>query len=72
MNRQNRFIVAFALLSSLILNGGVKAQTSQATASDGTRVISAEDCTSERIGTAIPISAIGGTGSRRHSCFTKG
>jgi len=54
MNRRNGFAVllVFAALSS-------KAVSSQAPAVESTKVISAEDCTSERLGTAIPISAIG-------------
>src|SRR6185369_1974389 len=62
MNPQNRFslVLALVLLSSrLMLNGAVAAQTSQDVAPDATKVISAEDCTSERLGTSIPISAIG-------------
>jgi hypothetical protein len=62
MNLQNRFtvVVALALLSSaLMLNGAVAVQTPQAVASDETKVISAGDCTSERLGNAIPIAAIG-------------
>ena len=54
MNHRNGFAVllVFAALSS-------KAVSSQAPAVESTKVISAEDCTSERLGTAIPISAIG-------------
>src|SRR5881396_179874 len=62
MNRQNRFAVVATLAvltSALLCNGGVKAQTSQSAASEGTKMISPEDCTSERLGTTIPASAIG-------------
>ena len=54
MNRRNGFavVLAFALLS-------VKAQSSQAPATEAAKVISADDCTSERLGNTIPASAIG-------------
>jgi hypothetical protein len=62
MNRYLRFAVVAALallVLALVWNSGAEAQTSQATGSEGTKVISAEDCTSERLGTTIPPSAIG-------------
>ena len=62
MNRYLRFAVVAALallVLALVWNSGAKAQTSQATGSEGTKVISAEDCTSERLGATIPPSAIG-------------
>jgi len=50
MNRRNLSLLgALALLAVLISTGDLKAQS----------VISAEDCTSTRLGTAIPVSAIG-------------
>jgi hypothetical protein len=54
MNRRNGFAVllAFALLSS-------SAASSQAPSAEAAKAISAEDCTSERLGTTIPASAIG-------------
>ena len=54
MNRRYGFAVllVFAALSS-------NAVSSQSPAAEAARVISAEDCTSERLGTKIPISAIG-------------
>src|SRR5436190_6856911 len=54
MNRRNGFavVLAFAVLS-------VKAQSSQAPATEAAKVISADDCTSERLGNTIPASAIG-------------
>ena len=54
MNRRNGFAVllAFVALSS-------KAVSSQAPAAEAAKVISAEDCTSERLGTTIPASSIG-------------
>jgi pimeloyl-ACP methyl ester carboxylesterase len=54
MNRRNGFAVllAFMVLSS-------KAVSSQAPAAEAAKVISAEDCTSERLGTTISASAIG-------------
>jgi hypothetical protein len=48
------------LLSGVFVwNDGVKAQSLQTPASAPTRTIAAEDCTSDRLGTAIPVSAIG-------------
>ena len=61
MKRRNVFFLflAFATLPVvLIREEGMKAQ-SQAPAVEGARVISAEDCTPARLGTAIPVSAIG-------------
>ena len=54
MKRRNGFAVllAFMVLSS-------KAVSSQAPAAEAAKVISAEDCTSERLGTTISASAIG-------------
>ena len=74
MNRQNRFAVVATLAvltSALLCNGGVKAQTSQSAASEGTKMISPEDCTSERLGTHN--SGIGHrrAGRRSHSCRTQ-
>jgi feruloyl esterase len=62
MNRRNGFavvLVSAVLLATLASNDGARAQSSQTLASDAAKAISAEDCTSERLGTAIPISAIG-------------
>jgi pimeloyl-ACP methyl ester carboxylesterase len=54
MNRRNgvAVLLAFMVLSS-------KAVSSQAPAAEAAKVISAEDCTSERLGTTISASAIG-------------
>src|SRR5436853_3267226 len=54
MNRRNGFAVAlaFAVLS-------VQTQSSQAPAAEVAKVISADDCTSERVGNTIAASAIG-------------
>ena len=53
MNRRNGFAaLAFAVLS-------VQAQSSQAPAAEVAKVISADDCTSERVGNTIAASASG-------------
>ena len=61
MGRQNRFYFgAFvALAAVLMMTAGLKARSPQAPTTQATRVISTEDCTSARVGTAIPASAIG-------------
>ena len=61
MNHLNRsFVGALAAFAAvLILVGWLKALSPQAPGPQGTHTISAEDCTSGRLGTSIPISSIG-------------
>ena len=48
-----------ALAVVLLLSGGLKALSPQATVQQSSHTISAEDCVSSRLGTSIPISSIG-------------
>ena len=50
---------ALAALALLIPAGSLRARSPQAPAEQGTHVISPEDCTSARLGSSIPVSAIG-------------
>ena len=61
MNHQNRSLLwAFAaLLAAFIPAGSFQAQSAQAPTTQANKIISAEDCTSARLGTSIPVSAIG-------------
>src|SRR5947209_2141286 len=54
MNRRNGFAVVLVLA---VLS--VKAQSSQVPAAGAAKVISADDCTRDRLGTTVPASAIG-------------
>ena len=53
------FLALAALSAVLLWNEGLGAQASQAPTAEGAKVISAEDCTPARLGTAIPVAAIG-------------
>jgi hypothetical protein len=62
MNRHMGFALFFALAVAsavLIWNDGLRAQPSQAPTAETTKVISAEDCTLARLGSEIPVAAIG-------------
>ena len=61
MNRRNRsFLMALSALATLLISaGGLKARSAQTAAPQGSREITAEDCTSTKLGTGIPVSSIG-------------
>src|SRR5262245_53962633 len=61
MNHLNRFSLGAlaALLAVLIPASLLKARSPQNPAPQGTRAISSDDCTSAKLGSAIPVSAIG-------------
>jgi len=61
MNRRNRsFLMALSALATLLISaGGLKARSPQTAAPQGSREITAEDCTSTKLGTGIPDSSIG-------------
>ena len=62
MNRHIGFALFFALAvpsAVLIRHEGLRAQSSQAPTAESAKVISAEDCTPARLGTDIPVAAIG-------------
>jgi len=62
MNRRIGFALFFALAvvsAVLIRNEGLRAQPFQAPAAEAAKVIAAEDCTPARLGTEIPVAAIG-------------
>ena len=60
MRRPIRSLLAIAaLLATFLSVGSFDAQPAQAPTTQANVVISAEDCTSARLGTAIPVSAIG-------------
>ena len=53
------FLALTALSAVLIRDEGLRAQPSQAPTAEVAKLISPEDCTPDRLGTAIPVSAIG-------------
>ena len=53
------FLALTALSAVLIWNDGLRAQPFQAPAAEAAKVIAAEDCTPARLGTEIPVAAIG-------------
>ena len=62
MNRHIGFALFLALVvlsAVLIRDEGLRAQSSQAPTAEAAKLISAEDCTQARLGTAIPVAAIG-------------
>jgi pimeloyl-ACP methyl ester carboxylesterase len=61
MNRRYRsLLVAFSALAAVLISaGGLRALSPQDPAAPGSREITAEDCTSTKLGAGIPVSAIG-------------
>jgi pimeloyl-ACP methyl ester carboxylesterase len=61
MKRRNRsFLVALSALAAVLISaGGLRALSPQTPPPQGSREITAEDCTSTKLGSGIPVSSIG-------------
>jgi pimeloyl-ACP methyl ester carboxylesterase len=59
MLMKSRQLLALTVFVLLALVGNLKARPPQAAAAQGSREITAEDCTSTKLGTTIPVSSIG-------------